>query len=171
MFLQTRQWWKGYRIKGKDSETNSERLHHIALIFKNKAESNLKSVADRHWSDGALEADLRRADYIAKQRAMEDALMSLEVAENVDDRRKKQVKQDVISITHQRMKVKSLKTIFQTMEELVLKRCSLGSYWGLCVQHDTHAEIAGTRYESWSSFPPLPVEVVIAADLTRPDPA
>ncbi|KAI3689796.1 hypothetical protein L2E82_47765 [Cichorium intybus] len=56
-----------------------ERLHHIALIFKNKVDSKLKSVADRHWSDGALEADLRRVDYIAKQRAIEDALMALEV--------------------------------------------------------------------------------------------
>lgn len=26
-----------------------------------------------------------------------------------------------------------------------------------------HAEIAGTRYEYWSSFAPLPVEVVVAA--------
>ena len=26
-----------------------------------------------------------------------------------------------------------------------------------------HAEIAGTRYEYWSSFAPLPVEVVLAA--------
>ncbi|KAI3765813.1 hypothetical protein L2E82_15857 [Cichorium intybus] len=44
----------------------------LAYIFKNKAESKLKSVADRHWSDGALEA-------------MEDALMALEFIENVQD--------------------------------------------------------------------------------------
>ncbi|KAI3790727.1 hypothetical protein L2E82_03984 [Cichorium intybus] len=30
-------------------------------------------------------ADLKRADYIAKQRAMEDALMALEFIENVQD--------------------------------------------------------------------------------------
>ncbi|KAL4569242.1 hypothetical protein LXL04_024878 [Taraxacum kok-saghyz] len=63
----------------------AERLHHIALILKKKAESKLKSVADQHWSDGALEADLRRADYIAKQRAMEDALMALEFIKDVQD--------------------------------------------------------------------------------------
>nr|KAJ0207613.1 hypothetical protein LSAT_V11C500242430 [Lactuca sativa] len=66
--------------------------------------------------------------------------------------------------------VKSLKTMFQRMlltqeevEELVLKRCWLSWYWSLCVQHGIHAEIAGTRYEYWSSFAPLPVEVVVAA--------
>ncbi|KAI3792136.1 hypothetical protein L2E82_06006 [Cichorium intybus] len=47
------------------------------------AESKLKSVVDRHWSDGALEADLRRADYIAKPRAMEDALMALETNDDI----------------------------------------------------------------------------------------
>ncbi|KAI3664871.1 hypothetical protein L6452_43480 [Arctium lappa] len=66
--------------------------------------------------------------------------------------------------------VKSLKTLTQRvvltheeMEEVVLKRCWLARYWSLCVQHGIHAEIAGARYEYWSSFAPLPVEVVIAA--------
>ncbi|XP_076932145.1 senescence-associated protein AAF, chloroplastic-like isoform X3 [Bidens hawaiensis] len=68
-----------------DVKKRAEHLHHIALILKNKAHSKLKSVADRHWSDGALEADLRRADYIAKQRAMEDALMALEFIKDVHD--------------------------------------------------------------------------------------
>lgn len=68
-----------------DVKRRAEHLHRIALILKNKAQSKLKSVADRHWSDGALEADLRRADYIAKQRAMEDALMALEFIKDVHD--------------------------------------------------------------------------------------
>ncbi|KAI3712672.1 hypothetical protein L1987_71234 [Smallanthus sonchifolius] len=68
-----------------DVRKRAEHLHHIALILKNKAHSKLKSVADRHWSDGALEADLRRADHIAKQRAMEDALMALEFMKDVHD--------------------------------------------------------------------------------------
>ncbi|XP_024973701.1 senescence-associated protein SPA15, chloroplastic isoform X1 [Cynara cardunculus var. scolymus] len=68
-----------------DVKKRAENLHHIALILHNKAQSKLKSVADRHWSDGALEADLRRADYIAKQRAMEDVLMALEFIKDVHD--------------------------------------------------------------------------------------
>ncbi|KAG9140901.1 hypothetical protein Leryth_010434 [Lithospermum erythrorhizon] len=64
----------------------AERLHHIAMILKNKAESRLKKAADKHWSDGALEADLRRADFVAKQRAMEDSLMALEFLKNIHGR-------------------------------------------------------------------------------------
>ncbi|KAF7816460.1 senescence-associated protein AAF, chlorolplastic-like isoform X1 [Senna tora] len=56
----------------------AERLNHIATILRDKAQSRLKRAADKHWSDGALEADLRLADFRAKQRAMEDALMALE---------------------------------------------------------------------------------------------
>lgn len=63
----------------------AERLHHIATILTEKAESRLKKAAEKHWSDGALEADLRYADYQAKQRAMEDALMALEFVKNVHD--------------------------------------------------------------------------------------
>ncbi|KAL8472274.1 hypothetical protein ACS0TY_029483 [Phlomoides rotata] len=66
-------------------ERRAERLHQIATILKNKAESRLKRAADKHWSDGALEADLKRADFVAKQRAMEDSLMALEFLKNVHD--------------------------------------------------------------------------------------
>uniref|UniRef100_A0A5B7B988 Coiled-coil domain-containing protein SCD2 n=1 Tax=Davidia involucrata TaxID=16924 RepID=A0A5B7B988_DAVIN len=66
--------------------------------------------------------------------------------------------------------IKSLRTMTQRMiltqeemEEVVLKRCWLARYWSLCVNHGIHAEIAGARYEYWSSFAPLPVEVVLAA--------
>ncbi|XP_058222566.1 coiled-coil domain-containing protein SCD2-like isoform X2 [Rhododendron vialii] len=51
----------------------------------------------------------------------------------------------------------------EEMEEVVLKKCWLARYWGLCVRHGIHAEIATARYEYWSSFAPLPVEVVLAA--------
>uniref|UniRef100_A0A2N9F276 Coiled-coil domain-containing protein SCD2 n=1 Tax=Fagus sylvatica TaxID=28930 RepID=A0A2N9F276_FAGSY len=51
----------------------------------------------------------------------------------------------------------------EEMEEVVLKRCWLARYWSLCVRHGIHAEIAGARYEYWSSFAPLPVDVVLDA--------
>ncbi|MCD9643766.1 Senescence-associated protein spa15, chloroplastic [Datura stramonium] len=69
-----------------DVKKRAERLHHVATILKNIAQSRLKKAADRHWSDGALEADLRRADFVAKQRAMEDSLMALEFVKNIHDR-------------------------------------------------------------------------------------
>ncbi|KAK9682328.1 hypothetical protein RND81_10G065500 [Saponaria officinalis] len=63
----------------------AEVLHHIATILKDKAESRLKTAADQHWSDGALEADLRKADLRAKKRAIEDTLMALKFVTNIHD--------------------------------------------------------------------------------------
>ncbi|XWS57848.1 hypothetical protein CRYUN_Cryun09bG0208900 [Craigia yunnanensis] len=66
--------------------------------------------------------------------------------------------------------IKSLQTVTQRMmlteeemEEVVLKRCWLARYWSLCVEHGIQAEIAGAKHEYWSSFAPLPVEIVLAA--------
>lgn len=63
----------------------AERLHQIATILQNKAQSKLRKAADKHWSNGALKADLRRADLLAKRRAMEDAFMALEFMKNIQD--------------------------------------------------------------------------------------
>lgn len=61
------------------------RLHHITTILKDRAKSKLKRAADQHWSDGALEADLRRIDFIVRRRAMEDAYMALKFMKNIHD--------------------------------------------------------------------------------------
>lgn len=63
----------------------AELVHRIANILKDQAKSRLKTAADRHWNDGALEADLRRADLRAKKRAMEDTLMALEFIKDIHD--------------------------------------------------------------------------------------
>ncbi|XP_062218946.1 senescence-associated protein OSA15, chloroplastic isoform X3 [Phragmites australis] len=55
-------------------------LNDFARALKERAESDLKKAADQHWSDGALEADLRRANLVVKRRAMEDAFMALKEA-------------------------------------------------------------------------------------------
>lgn len=60
-------------------------LHHITTKLKDKAKSKLKRAADQHWSDGALEADLKRADYVVRRRAMEDAFMALKFVRNIHD--------------------------------------------------------------------------------------
>ncbi|XP_023519741.1 coiled-coil domain-containing protein SCD2 isoform X2 [Cucurbita pepo subsp. pepo] len=51
----------------------------------------------------------------------------------------------------------------EEMEEVVLKRCWLARYWGLAVQYGVCADIAISKHEYWSSFAPLPFEVVISA--------
>ncbi|KAK7385679.1 hypothetical protein VNO78_31473 [Psophocarpus tetragonolobus] len=69
----------------RDVKEKAGWLSRIATILKDKAQSRLKNAAVEHWSDGALEADLRLADFRAKQRAMEDALMALELIKNIHD--------------------------------------------------------------------------------------
>ncbi|CAN1228412.1 Senescence-associated protein AAF, chlorolplastic [Linum perenne] len=68
-----------------DVKMKAERLRHITTILKDRAQSKLEKAAAKHWSDGALKDDLRRADFRAKQRAMEDALMALEFVQNIHD--------------------------------------------------------------------------------------
>ncbi|XP_061348494.1 coiled-coil domain-containing protein SCD2-like [Gastrolobium bilobum] len=51
----------------------------------------------------------------------------------------------------------------EEMEEVVLKRCWLAQYWGLCVKHGILAEIAEARYKYWSKYAPNPIAVVLAA--------
>lgn len=77
-------------------KNKAARLHVIAEILKETASSKLKRVADQHWSNGALEADLRRADGIARRRAMEDAFLALQFVRNIHDimERKQQLKED-----------------------------------------------------------------------------
>ncbi|KAL5202868.1 hypothetical protein ABZP36_013820 [Zizania latifolia] len=61
------------------------RLTRFARILKEQAQSDLKKAADQHWSDGALEADLRRADLVVRRRAMEDAFMALKFVRDIHD--------------------------------------------------------------------------------------
>ncbi|KAG9144752.1 hypothetical protein Leryth_017230 [Lithospermum erythrorhizon] len=49
------------------------------------------------------------------------------------------------------------------MEEVVLKRCWLARYWGLAAKYGICADIAASKYECWSSFAPLPFEIVLSA--------
>ncbi|KAJ0971194.1 hypothetical protein J5N97_019153 [Dioscorea zingiberensis] len=51
----------------------------------------------------------------------------------------------------------------EEMEEVVLKRCWLARYWGLAVRHGIYPETAVEKHEHWSSFAPLPLEVVLSA--------
>uniref|UniRef100_A0A1D1XMI5 Tetratricopeptide repeat protein 27 n=2 Tax=Anthurium amnicola TaxID=1678845 RepID=A0A1D1XMI5_9ARAE len=68
-----------------DVKKKAAHLHHIATILKDKAQSDLKRAADQHWSDGALEADLQRANFLVRRRAMEDAFMALKFVRNIHD--------------------------------------------------------------------------------------
>ncbi|KAF4385067.1 hypothetical protein G4B88_029109 [Cannabis sativa] len=92
------------------------------------------------------------ARLLSRQTARDEAISALE---NLHE---KEYELKSLRITTQRMILNK-----EEMEEVVLKRCWLARYWGLCVQHGIHTEIATARYEYWSSLAPLPVEVVLSA--------
>lgn len=66
-----------------DARRNAARLQTIATDLKDEASAQLKTAAEKHWSDGALDADLRLADLRAKRRAMEDAYLALQLVKSI----------------------------------------------------------------------------------------
>ncbi|CAK9863437.1 unnamed protein product [Sphagnum jensenii] len=58
-------------------------LRHIAWGMKESACMELSIVAEEHWSDGALDADLRLVDLRTRRRVMEDVHVSLQIVKNV----------------------------------------------------------------------------------------
>ncbi|XP_022877385.1 coiled-coil domain-containing protein SCD2-like isoform X3 [Olea europaea var. sylvestris] len=113
-----------------------------------KREAALKVATETYGGAGEELAALR----MEAETARDEATSALELLHDVE------------------CEVKSLRTVTkrviltkEEMEEVVLKRCWLARYWNLCVHYGVHAEIAGAKYEYWSSFCPLPTEVILAA--------
>nr|XP_023927923.1 coiled-coil domain-containing protein SCD2-like [Quercus suber] len=110
-------------------------------------EAALRVAAQTHGSSSEIIALRTEAE-----NARDEATYALEQLHEAEDELKS------LRIMTQRMILTQ-----EEMEEVVLKRCWLARYWSFCVRHGIHEEIAGARYEYWSSFAPLPVDVVLAA--------
>ncbi|KAF2287928.1 hypothetical protein GH714_003290 [Hevea brasiliensis] len=128
-------------------------------------EARLLSRQVEIWTTSiiSVQAALRVAEQTSKP---EDIAALRTEAETAKDEATSAMEQLLEAVSE----VKLLRSITQRMiltdeemEEVVLKRCWLARYWNLCVQHGIHGELAGAKYEYWSSFAPLPVEVVLAA--------
>lgn len=111
------------------------------------------------------EAALKAAQQTKDGRGDEITILRTEI-ENLKDDTANAMEQ----LQEAESEAKALRTMTQRMiltheemEEVVLKRCWLSRYWGLAVQYGICADIAGTKHEHWSSFAPLPFEVVISA--------
>ncbi|KAL7087403.1 hypothetical protein ACP275_13G066600 [Erythranthe tilingii] len=115
-----------------------------------KREAALKAAAETYGGGGGgEELTVLRMEAEA---AREEASSAMEQLHDVE----REVKS--LQIVTQRMILTQ-----EEMEEVVLKRCWLARCWSLCVKHGIHAEIAGSRYDYWSSFASTPVEVILAA--------
>ncbi|KAJ4719566.1 coiled-coil domain-containing protein SCD2-like [Melia azedarach] len=92
------------------------------------------------------------ARLLSRQVLMDEASSALELLQQAED-----------EIRALRNMTQRMILTQEEMEEVVLKRCWLARYWNLCVQHGIHSEIAKAKYDYWSSFAPLPVEIVLGA--------
>nr|GLL30544.1 coiled-coil domain-containing protein SCD2-like isoform X1 [Ipomoea trifida]GMD04688.1 coiled-coil domain-containing protein SCD2-like isoform X2 [Ipomoea batatas] len=111
-------------------------------------EAALKVAAQNYGGKGEEVATLRAEVEVARREAT-SAMEHLQEAES-------EIK-SLCAMSHKMILTQEEK------EEVVLKRCWLARYWGLCVEHGIHADIAGIKHEYWSSFAPSPNEVVLEA--------
>ncbi|URD90359.1 hypothetical protein MUK42_27111 [Musa troglodytarum] len=138
-------------------------------------------------SSSALQDELRlaeekceeaeaRARQLEKQAALKAAAQTSYAKREISSLREeaKIARDEAASVSEQlqeaETEIRSLRTMAQKMilsqeqmEEVVLKRCWLARYWKLCVHYGIYADIAEPKYEFWSSFSPLPLEVVLSA--------
>ncbi|KAL0005744.1 hypothetical protein SO802_013305 [Lithocarpus litseifolius] len=133
------------RLAEERSEEAEERARQLEKQFSLQAA--LRVAAQNHGSSSEIIALRTEAES-----ARDEATYALEQLQEAEDELKS------LRIMTQRMILTQ-----EEMEEVVLKRCWLARYWSFCVQHGIHEEIAGARYEYWSSFAPLPFDVVLAA--------
>ncbi|KAL9356209.1 hypothetical protein Peur_049462 [Populus x canadensis] len=144
-----------------------QHLSTFACIFAVGTPHTLRLAAEKYEEAEARARQLERqaALKVAEQTSKPEEALRLE-AEVAKDEAASAIEQ----LREVQSEAKSLQNMTQRMiltqeemEEVVLKRCWLARYWILCVKHGILAEIAGARYEYWSSFAPLPVEVVLSA--------
>ncbi|CAN0897559.1 Coiled-coil domain-containing protein SCD2 [Linum grandiflorum] len=109
------------------------------------------------------EAALRMAEVTNKAEEINSLKMEAESAKEEAAAAYEQMQEAALEAKSLRNMTQRMVLTQEEMEEVVLKRCWLARYWSLCLKHGIHAEIAGARYGYWSSFAPLPDEVVLAA--------
>ncbi|KAJ0679394.1 putative Coiled-coil domain-containing protein SCD2 [Helianthus annuus] len=164
----------GYQRSTSSSASTSALQDEIDML-QEENESLLEKL--RIAEERCTEAEVR-ARQLEKQAALKAAAHNTAIKGEVIDalRQEAENARDQAAYVMEKLyetehEVRSLKTMTQRMvltheemEEVVLKRCWLARYWSLCAQHGIHPEIAGARYEYWSSFAPLPVEVNVPKD-------
>ncbi|VFQ94416.1 unnamed protein product [Cuscuta campestris] len=113
-------------------------------------EAALKAASQNHGEKGVDSAALRAEAGIARDEANSATEQLHEFECEV---------KSIRTMSHSHRMILSQ----EEMEEVILKRCWLARYWGLCVHHGIHADIAESKHEYWSSFSHSPNEVVLEA--------
>ncbi|MED6120770.1 hypothetical protein PIB30_024206 [Stylosanthes scabra] len=157
-------------------QEENESLHEKLRLTEEKweeAESRIRQleqqVAFANLGEGTtLEARLlNRKEAAMQQReaAMRNASKGRGSFEAAAQRADAEGEKEEVAVALEKLRLMTQRMILteEEMEEVTLKRCWLARYWGLCVHHGIHAEIAEAKYNYWSTLAPDPVEVVLAA--------
>ncbi|XP_039115165.1 coiled-coil domain-containing protein SCD2-like isoform X2 [Dioscorea cayenensis subsp. rotundata] len=140
----------------EENENIIEKLRIAEGIYE-EAEARVKQLEKQNASNAALQTRQAMNEEISALRSATKKA-SNEAASKAENIHEGDSEIRSLRTTAQRMMLTQ-----EEMEEVVLKRCWLARYWKLCVQHEILSDIAEDKYEYWSSFAPLPLEVVISA--------
>ncbi|CAN1348056.1 Coiled-coil domain-containing protein SCD2 [Linum perenne] len=154
------------RLAEERQEEAEARVRQLELQVANLGEGVSLEARFISRKEAALqqrEAALRMAEVTNKAEQINTLKMEAESAKEETAAAFVQIEEAAIEVKSLRNMTQRMVLTREEMEEVVLKRCWLARYWSLCVKHGIHAEIAGARYSYWSSFAPLPDEVVLAA--------
>ncbi|KAI3763240.1 hypothetical protein L1987_53694 [Smallanthus sonchifolius] len=151
--------------KREEAEARSRELEKQVASLGEGVSLEAKLLSRKEAAIRQREAALKAAQQTKDGRDVEVSNLRVEL-EKVKDETAGAMEQ----LKEAESEAKALRTMTQRMvltheemEEVVLKRCWLSRYWGLAVQYGICADIAGSKHEHWSSFAPLPFEVVISA--------
>ncbi|XP_025663723.2 uncharacterized protein [Arachis hypogaea] len=160
-------------------QEENESLHEKLRLTEEKweeAESRIRQLEQQlafaNLAEGTtLEARLLNSLF-RKEAAMQQREAALRIAskgrgslEAAAQRADAEVENEEVVAALEKLRLVTQRMILtaEEMEEVTLKRCWLARYWGLCVHHGIHADIAEAKYNYWSIFAPNPFEVVLAA--------
>ncbi|KAL1814553.1 hypothetical protein DCAR_0518711 [Daucus carota subsp. sativus] len=151
--------------KREEAEARARELEKQVASLGEGVSLEAKLLSRKEAALRQREAALKAAKQTKDGREDEIAALRAEI-ENVKDETANTVEQ----LREAESEAKALRTMTQRMiltheemEEVVLKRCWLSRYWGLALNYGICADIAVSKHEHWSSFAPLPFEVIISA--------
>ncbi|KAL8123231.1 coiled-coil domain-containing protein SCD2-like isoform X1 [Apium graveolens] len=151
--------------KREEAEARARELEKQVASLGEGVSLEAKLLSRKEAALRQREAALKAAKQTKDGREDEIAALRAEI-ENVKDETASTVEQ----LREAESEAKALRTMTQRMiltheemEEVVLKRCWLSRYWGQALKYGICADIAVSKHEHWSSFAPLPFEVIISA--------
>ncbi|EPS59084.1 hypothetical protein M569_15727, partial [Genlisea aurea] len=151
--------------KRDESEARARELEKQVASLGEGVTLEAKLLSRKEASLRQREAALKSAQQTKDGRDEELAFLRAEI-----EKQKHDVATAMEQVREAEAEAKSLRTMthrmiltHEEMEEVAMKRCWLSRYWGLAAHYGICADVSVSKHEHWSSFAPLPFEVVTSA--------